>query len=110
MPKTWNHFGFSLTIYTALIIIFAKEFNLIALAGLFTSELIDLDHLFSKPFYKLRRNPFKTHFLHKNWKFVLFFALILIIFFKLAFLGFLGLGLILHLFLDFVYTNYYLKL
>ena len=86
---------------------FHFKFSLFSLILLILSELIDLDHLFSKPIYHPKRDPFKTHFLHKNWKFVLTIGIFCLLFQKIFFLGF---GLISHIFLDYVYTKYWLKL
>ena len=66
------------------------------------SNLIDLDHLFSRPVYHPRRNPFVTHFLHKNWKIVLALSVLMFLNRNLLFLG---IGLILHFFLDYVYVK-----
>jgi len=78
--------------------------NNIDLLLLFSAELIDLDHLFSKPIYHSRRNPFKTHFLHKNW---LTISIISILFILYRPIMFLGIGLLLHLFLDYCYIKIY---
>ncbi|MFH1521326.1 MAG: DUF6122 family protein, partial [archaeon] len=50
--------------------------NFLDLFFLLFAELIDLDHLFSKPIYHPKRNPFRKHFLHKNWRLVLVIALV----------------------------------
>ena len=42
---------------------------------LLSSEFVDIDHLFSKPIYHPRRNPFKTHFLHKRWILIVVIAI-----------------------------------
>lgn len=34
------------------------------------SNLVDIDHLFSRPIYLSGRDSFKTHFLHKQWKII----------------------------------------
>ena len=66
------------------------------------SNLIDLDHLFSRPIYNPRRNSFRTHFLHENWKSVLLLSLAMCLFRPLLFLG---IGLAMHLFLDYLYNK-----
>lgn len=66
------------------------------------SNLIDLDHLFSHPIYHPKRNPFKTHFLHKQWKIITFIAILMLFYRPLMFLG---IGLILHFFLDYLYIK-----
>ena len=72
------------------------------LALILSSNLIDLDHLFSKPVYDPRRNSFATHFLHKNWRVVLLLSLTMILFRPFLFLG---VGLIMHFFLDYLYNK-----
>jgi len=69
-----------------------------------SASLIDIDHLFSKPIYHPRRNPFKTHFLHKKWKIILVLSLGL---FFMRPTIFLGIGIISHLFLDYLYITLY---
>ena len=39
------------------------------------SNLIDLDHLLTRPVYDPKRNSFKTHLLHRNWKIGLLLSL-----------------------------------
>ncbi len=69
---------------------------------LLSAELIDLDHLFPRPIYHPKRNPFKKHFFHRNWKFILVIATILLFIRPIMFLG---VGLISHLFLDYIYIK-----
>ncbi|HEY9583983.1 MAG TPA: DUF6122 family protein [Candidatus Paceibacterota bacterium] len=69
---------------------------------LLSSDLIDLDHLFSKPIYHPRRNPFKTHFLHKHWIILGLISLGSILYRPLTFLG---IGLVSHMLLDYLYTK-----
>jgi hypothetical protein len=92
-----------------ILILLLLKLNLIplTLAGfliMISAELIDIDHLFSRPIYHPKRNPFKTHFLHKNWLFLII-AAILMLFYKWT--VFLGLGIISHLFLDLIYIKVY---
>jgi len=108
MPTTPIHFGFNVIIYYLISVLFSIEFVLFNLIYLLLAELIDLYHLFSRPIYVKRRDPFKTHFFHKNFIFIILFA-ILIMFISVPFV-FIGLGLISHIFLDFIYTTYILKL
>lgn len=108
MPATPVHFGFNLIIYYLFSVLFSIEFVFFNLIYLLLAELIDLDHLFSRPIYVKRRNSFKTHFFHKNWILVIIFA-ILIMFISTPFI-FIGLGLLSHLTLDFIYIKYVLKL
>jgi hypothetical protein len=98
---TPTHIVFSLAVYFILIKLGVIGFTISLLILLLCAELIDLDHLFSKPIYKKGRNPFKTHFLHKNWLILLVLSFVLI-FVRPVFT--LGLGLICHLFLDLVYV------
>lgn len=107
MPLTYVHYGLNCVVYYALSFVFSVNFHF-GVSGclvLLMAELIDLDHLFSRPVYHPRRNPFKVHFLHKNWKWVLFVALMMLFYYPFSILG---LGLILHLIEDYVYTKYYL--
>lgn len=108
MTTTPVHFGFNTFMYYLMSLIFPISFIVTNLPYFLLASLIDLDHLFSKPIYKLKRNPFKTHFLHKNWKFVLLTGIILLfINYPIRFTGF---ALISHIFVDFLYTKYWLKL
>ena len=66
------------------------------------SNLIDLDHLFSRPIYQSKRNPFKIHFLHQHWKIISILSVILLSYRPLMFLG---IGFILHFFLDYLYIK-----
>jgi hypothetical protein len=61
------------------------------------SNLIDLDHLRSKPIFKPGRNSFKTHLLHKQWKLVTVLSFIILFIRPISFLG---LGILLHFLLD----------
>ncbi|MFZ5955704.1 MAG: DUF6122 family protein [Nanoarchaeota archaeon] len=95
------HIAFSLLIYLILNKFIIIKANIVLLLS---AELIDLDHLFSKPIYVKKRNPFKTHFLHKHWITLL---IISIIFLFIKDLMLLGIGIISHLFLDFLYIKIY---
>ena len=66
------------------------------------SNLIDLDHLLTRPVYDPKRNSFKTHVLHRNWKMGLFVSLLMLFIRPLLFLG---LGIMLHYFLDYFYNK-----
>lgn len=91
------HLAFDLIFYSLL-----NNFinvDLTDLILLFSNSLFDLDHLFSKPIYHPKRDPFKTHFLHKKWQTVLMVAIIILFFRRIMFLG---IGLISHLFLDYI--------
>ncbi len=98
------HTGFNL-----ILLFLITKFNLspittLAVILLLSAELIDLDHLSSKPIYHPKRNPFKSHVLHKNWKIILVISIILLFFHPFRFLG---VGLISHLFLDYIYVKGY---
>ena len=94
------HIAFNLIVFFLMKqIIHVNYFDLILL---FASNLMDLDHLFSKLVYHPKRNPFKAHFLHKNW------IIILIISISILFvrpLTFLGIGILSHLILDYFYIK-----
>lgn len=108
MPTTDIHFGFNAIVYYLISVLFSVEFIFFNLIYLLLAELIDIDHLFSRPIYVKKRDPFKTHFFHKNFIFVSLFA-VLIMFISAPFI-FVGLGLLSHLSLDFIYTKYVLKI
>ena len=96
---TLIHIGFNLMIYFIISVIAGFDIQLPLILLLISVELIDIDHIFTKPIYDSRRNSFKTHFFHKYWQCVLFFALVLLFFNPLFIFG---LGLISHLFLDWI--------
>ena len=81
-----------------------RNINNADLWWLFSAELIDLDHLFSRPIYQKMRNSFKSHILHKNWKLI---SAISIALFSFRPLMFLGIGLLSHFLLDFLYNKIY---
>ena len=78
--------------------------NNVDLLLLFSAELIDLDHLLSKPIYHPRRNPFKTHILHKKWPIILTISILLMLYRPVLFLG---IGLLTHLLVDYLYVKVY---
>ena len=100
---TPTHGFFDTMIYFGLNYFDIIKFRYFDLIALYSACLIDLDHLFSKPVYDPERNPFKAHFLHKNWKAVIIFSVIAIFYYRP--LAFLGMGLLSHLLLDFVYVR-----
>ena len=102
--RTPTHILFDTIVLFLLDIFHALDFTIIGLSIMICAELIDLDHLFSKPIYAPRRNPFKTHFLHKKWLYVLIFSILL--FFN-SYSIYLGIGLMCHLFLDLIYIKLY---
>ena len=100
---TPTHSFFDTIIYFGLNYFGIIKFRYFDLIALYSAGLIDLDHLFSKPVFDPKRNPFKAHFLHKNWKTVILFSMIALFFYRP--LAFLGAGLLSHLFLDFIYIK-----
>lgn len=97
------HIVFDLGIYTVLKDTGLVEVNNRDLFFLFSAQLIDLDHLFSRPIF-MKRNPFKAHFLHRHWPVVFGFSLAFLVYRPLLFLG---IGLLSHMFLDLVYVKLY---
>ena len=77
-------------------------FTLTNMILLCSSELIDLDHLLTKPIYEKGRNPFQTHVLHKNWKYLLAISVIVLPF---KHINVIALGLISHFLLDYIYVK-----
>ncbi|MFT4311115.1 MAG: DUF6122 family protein [Candidatus Woesearchaeota archaeon] len=106
MPITPIHLAINYSLYFIVIFTSSLEFSFIHLIFLSLAELIDLDHLNKKQIYKKNRNSFKHHFFHKNWKITALFALILIPFYPLTFLGF---GIISHLIVDFLHLKFILE-
>lgn len=96
------HLVFDFAVYSIFIKTGGINYNWHDILLIFLASFIDLDHLFSKPIYHPKRNPFKTHFLHKNWKIILTASCILM-FWRKSFI--LGYSLISHLFLDFIYVK-----
>ena len=99
---TPTHVAVNLGVFLALMQIPTIAPNYTDLALILGSDLIDLDHLFSRPIYHPGRNSFKTHFLHKRWKMVLCASILMLAYRPLMFLG---LGLLLHLLLDYIYNK-----
>ena len=98
------HLLFDLGIYSIM-----DKANIVAINNadlwlLFSAELIDLDHLFSRPIYHSRRNPFKTHFLHKKWLAIITISILLVFYRPTLFLG---IGLSSHLLMDYFYIKIY---
>lgn len=98
---TPTHVASNLVVFWVLMYIQNINPNYVDLTLMVGANLIDLDHLFSTPIYHPKRNPFKTHFLHKQWKIITFLAIFMIF----TPLMFLGIGLILHFFLDYLYIK-----
>jgi len=98
------HITFNLGIYFFISKMNVLGLDEIDLLLILSSELIDLDHFFSKPIFNANRNSFKTHFLHKNWKIILLISILLLFCKPLMFLG---VGLLSHLLLDYIYNKIY---
>jgi hypothetical protein len=99
---TPTHVAFDLGIFLILSNTTALNLNYYDLALILASNLIDLDHLFSKPIYHPKRNPFITHGIHKRW--ILLTGLSLGLLFIRPTM-FLGIGLLAHLLLDYIYVR-----
>ncbi len=82
--------------------IFGMSTNEMDLWLVIGANLIDLDHLFSRPIYHPRRNPFKVHFFHRNWKWVTAFSIGMLF---LPAIFFLGIGILVHFILDYLYIK-----
>ncbi|MFH0854851.1 MAG: DUF6122 family protein [bacterium] len=98
------HLIFDLAAYSLANKINIVATNNIDLLLLFSAELIDLDHLLSKPIYHPRRNPFKTHILHKKWPIILTISILFMLYRQVLFLG---IGLLAHLLVDYFYVKVY---
>ena len=98
------HTLFNLVIFLLLGIIINPNYADLIL--LLSAELIDLDHLFSKPIYHPGRNPFKKHILHRNWLIILIISIALLFIRPVMFLG---IGLISHLFIDCIYVKFFVN-
>lgn len=99
---TPSHLASNLIVFLALMYVQNINPNYTDLALMLSSNLIDLDHLFSRPIYHPKRNPFKTHFLHKQWKIITFLAALMLFYRSLLFFG---IGFTLHFFLDYLYIK-----
>jgi len=99
------HFGFNTLVYYAVSLVSPIEFMVINLFYIALAELIDLDHLFSKPIYDPKRNSFKTHFFHRKWRYVILFSVI-----TMYWTPFFSLALLSHLLLDYIDAKYFMKL
>lgn len=106
MPLTYVHLMFNISIYFILSLFLPIEFKIINCVLLALAELIDLDHLWSYPKYKKDRNSLKTHFLHKRWFIIIPISTVLLFFYPLTFIG---IGLLSHLLLDWLYVELILK-
>jgi len=89
------HLIFDLLIYFIVGIKYQTHWYDLAL--LLSVNLIDLDHLFTKPIYKHGRNSFKTHFLHRHWKWMVGLAAFCLL---NRYTLFFGIGILSHFLLD----------
>jgi hypothetical protein len=99
---TPTHIAVDLGVFIVLLHIGTLDPNYIDLALLLGSNLIDLDHLLSRPIYHPKRNPFKTHPLHGQWGLLLLLSIAMLFYRPILFLG---IGLMLHFFLDYLYIR-----
>jgi len=97
------HTIFNLAIYLGVSSLDFININYYDLIFLLSAELIDLDHLATKPIFAPHRNSFRTHPLHKAWPLILPIAILMIFYRPVLFLG---IGLISHYLLDFIDTKY----
>ncbi len=100
---TPTHIVSNLVVFYVLIYVQNLNSNYIDLGLIVGSNLVDLDHLFSIPIHHPKRNPFKTHFLHKRYVVISILSILIIFFYRP--LMFLGIGLLLHFFLDYLYIK-----
>ncbi len=112
MPLSFIHIAINIGIYYIISLIFPVEFTALNCVFLVCAEFIDLDHLLSKPIYKKNRSSFATHFFHKAWLYTMLFAIGLIILAQYIFhpIMYLGIGILSHLLVDYLYTKFWLKL
>jgi hypothetical protein len=99
---TPTHVAVDLGAFLVLMHVGISDPNYVDLALLLGSNLIDLDHLFSRPIYHPKRNPFKAHPLHGQWVALLLLSIAMLFYRPLFFLG---IGLMLHFFLDYLYIR-----
>jgi len=99
---TPTHVAVNLGVFLVLMNVPSINPNYTDLALILGSNLIDLDHLFSRPIYHPKRNSFTTHPLHKQWR-VLLVVSILVLFIRPV--AFLGIGILLHFLLDYLYNK-----
>lgn len=99
---TPTHLAVDLGVFLLLMQVKNLNPNYVDLLLITSSNFIDIDHLLSKPIYHPKRNPFENHFLHNQWKIILFLSVLSLFIRPLMFLG---IGLILHFFLDYLYIK-----
>jgi len=99
---TPTHLAANLAVYLVLQKTGIATPNATDVVLLFSSNLIDLDHLLARPIYHPHRNPFVTHPLHKQWMAILILSVAFLFYRPLLFLG---IGMLTHLFLDYLYIK-----
>ncbi len=99
---TLIHIAFDLFLLVVISISKLINITFMDILLILSASLFDIDHLFSKPIYDPKRNQFKVHLFHKYWKLVLVLAIIMLFIRPILFLG---IGLISHLLLDYIYVK-----
>ena len=96
---TPTHVAVNLGVFLILMQVKTLNPNYLDLALIVGSNFIDLDHLPAKPIFDPKRDPFKTHFFHKQWKILLAILGAMLFFRKVMFLS---IGILLHFLLDYI--------
>ncbi|HEY4486242.1 MAG TPA: DUF6122 family protein [Candidatus Paceibacterota bacterium] len=99
---TPTHVAVNLVAFLALMYVPTIDPNYTDLMLLVGSNLIDLDHLLTRPIYDPKRNSFTSHPLHKHWMLVSLASMVMLFIRPISFLG---IGLLLHFFLDYLYNK-----
>jgi len=99
---TPTHLAVSAGVFVALSQVPGIDATYTDLALIAGANLIDLDHLLSRPIYDPKRNSFTAHILHKQWRAVSIISVGMLFIRPIAFLG---IGLLLHFFLDYLYNK-----
>lgn len=97
MPNWIYHIFFDALIWVSLSL-FGFDVGMLELGLLIASNSIDIDHLFAKPIYDKQRNSIGFHILHKKR----LFPLSIIGCFLPAVIQFFFIGIVAHLFLDWI--------
>ncbi len=97
MIQTLSHYGIHFGLPLAIALIFFKSNWKTAYAIMLLGLLIDLDHLLANPIFDANRCSINFHPLHSYYAIV---AYVLLLFFKKTRL--LGIGLVIHIFADYV--------
>lgn len=97
---TPTHVAADLAVFLVLLQIPSVNPNYYDLVLIIGSNIIDIDHLFSRPIYVAKRNPFIKHVIHKKWILLILISLVLVFIRPVLFLG---IGLMIHMLLDYIY-------